>query len=38
VTADTGEDVVKEEHSSILGWIVGWYNYSGNKTGDSSGN
>jgi hypothetical protein len=28
VTAAAGEDVEKEEHSSIFGEIVSWYNYS----------
>ena len=31
VTADAGEDVDKEEHSSIVGGIASWYNYSGNQ-------
>jgi hypothetical protein len=26
VTADAGEDVEKEEHSSIAGGIASWYN------------
>jgi hypothetical protein len=26
VTADTGKDVEKEEHSSIAGGIASWYN------------
>jgi hypothetical protein len=38
VTADAGEDVEKEEHSSIVGGIASWYNYSGNKFGSSSEN
>ena len=38
VTADAGEDVEKEEHSSIAGGIVNWYNHSGNQSGDSSEN
>jgi hypothetical protein len=39
VTADAGEDLEKEEHSSIAGGIVvGWYNYSGNQSGGSSEN
>jgi hypothetical protein len=29
VTADAGEDVEKEEHSSIAGGIASWYNHSG---------
>jgi len=28
VTADTGEDVEKEEHPSIVGGIVAWYKHS----------
>ena len=38
VTADTGEDVEKEEHSSIVGGIAGLYNHSGNQSGGSSEN
>jgi hypothetical protein len=30
VTADAGEDVEKEEHSSIAGGIASWYNHSAN--------
>jgi len=30
VTTDAGEDVKKEEHSSIVGGIASWYNHSGN--------
>ena len=33
VTADAGEDVEKEEHSSIVGEIASWYNHSGNQSG-----
>jgi hypothetical protein len=36
VTADAGEDVEKEEHSSIAGGIASWYNHSGNQVGGSS--
>ena len=36
VTADAGEDVEKEEHSSIAGGIASWYNSSGNQFGGSS--
>jgi hypothetical protein len=36
VTADSGEDVEKEEHSSIAGGIANWYNHSGNQSGSSS--
>jgi hypothetical protein len=35
---DAGEDVAKEEHSSIAGGIASWYNHSGNQFGDSSEN
>jgi len=38
VTADAGEDVQKEEHSSIVGGISSWYNHSGNQSGSSSEN
>jgi hypothetical protein len=38
VTADAGEDVEKEEHSSIDGRIISWYNHSGNQFGSSSEN
>ena len=38
VTADAGKDVEKEEHSSIVGGIASWYNYSGNQSGGSSEN
>jgi hypothetical protein len=27
LTADTGENVEKEEHSSIAGGIASWYNH-----------
>ena len=33
-----GEDVDKEEHSSIAGGIASWYNHSGNQFGSSSEN
>jgi hypothetical protein len=36
VTADAGENVEKEKHSSIASRIVSWYNYSGNQCGGSS--
>jgi hypothetical protein len=36
VTADAGENVEKEEHSSIVGEIASLYNYSGNKSDGSS--
>jgi hypothetical protein len=38
VTADAGEDVDKEEHSSIVGGIASLYNHSGNQSGGSSEN
>jgi hypothetical protein len=38
VTADVGEDVEKEEHSSIVGGIASLYNHSGNQSGGSSEN
>jgi hypothetical protein len=38
VTADAGEDVEKEEHSSIAGGIGSLYNHSGNQSGGSSEN
>jgi hypothetical protein len=36
--ANAGEDVEKEEHSSIVGGIASLYNHSGNQSGASSGN
>jgi hypothetical protein len=38
VTADAGEDVEKEEHSSITGGIASWYKHSGNQSVISSEN
>jgi hypothetical protein len=38
VTADAGEDVEKEEHSSIAGGIASLYNHFGNQSCDSSEN
>ena len=38
VTADAGEDVKKEKHSSIAGGIASWYNHSGNQFCGSSEN
>jgi hypothetical protein len=32
VTAHVGEDVEKEEHSSIAGGIANWYNHFGNQS------
>jgi hypothetical protein len=36
MTADDGEDMQQEEHSSIAGVISSWYNHSGNQFGSSS--
>jgi hypothetical protein len=33
VTADTGQDVEKEEHPSIAGETGSWFNHSGNQFG-----
>jgi hypothetical protein len=38
VTADAGEDVKKEKHSSIADGTASWYNHSGNQFGSSSEN
>jgi len=38
VTTNAGEDVEKEEHSSIVGGIADWYSHSGNQSGGSSEN
>ena len=38
VTADAGEDMEKEEPSSIVGGIANQYNSSGNQCGGSSEN
>jgi hypothetical protein len=38
MAADAGEDVEKEEHSSIACGIESWYNYSGNQSVSSSEN
>jgi hypothetical protein len=38
VTADAGEDVEKEEHSSIAVEIASWYNHFGNRSGGFSEN
>jgi len=35
VTADAGEDVEKEKHSSIVGGIASWYNHSGNQSSEN---
>jgi len=32
VTADAGEDVEKEKHSSIVGAIASWDNHSGSSS------
>ena len=37
-TADAGEDVEKEEHSSIADGIASWHKHCGNQFGGSSGN
>jgi hypothetical protein len=37
-SADAGEDVEKEEYSSIAGGIASLYNHSGNQSGGSSEN
>jgi hypothetical protein len=36
VTEDAGEDMEKEEHSSIAGGITSWYDPSENQFGGSS--
>jgi hypothetical protein len=38
VTVDAGEDVEKEEYSSIVGGIASLYNHSGNQSGVPSDN
>jgi hypothetical protein len=38
MTADAGEDVEKEEHSSIVLGITRWFHNSGNQFGGSSEN
>jgi hypothetical protein len=38
VKADIGEDVEKEENSSIAGRIASWYNLLGNQSVGSSEN
>jgi hypothetical protein len=38
ITADAGDDVEKEEHSSIIVGIASLYNHSGNQSGSSSEN
>ena len=38
VTADTGKDMEKVEHSSIAGGITNLYNHSGNQSGSFSKN
>jgi hypothetical protein len=38
VLADPGEDVEKEEHSSIVSGIASWYNHSVNQSDGSSEN
>jgi hypothetical protein len=38
LTTHVGEDVKKEEYSSIAGRIANWYNHSENKSEASSEN
>jgi hypothetical protein len=38
MTADAGEVVEKDQHSSTAGGIASWYNHSGNQFGGSSEN
>jgi hypothetical protein len=38
VTTHVGEDVEKEEHSSIAGGTANWHNPSGNQSEGSSEN
>jgi len=38
VTVDAGENVEKEQHSSIAGEVANWYNNCGNQSGGSSEN
>jgi hypothetical protein len=38
VTTQVGEDMDKEERSSIAGGMAKWYNHSGNQFGGSSEN
>jgi hypothetical protein len=38
VTADAGEDMEREEHSSIVGGVTSWYNHSVNQFGSYSEN
>jgi hypothetical protein len=38
MTAHVVKDVEEEEHSSIDGGIINWYNHSGNQSGGSSEN
>jgi hypothetical protein len=38
VTTLIGEDVAKEEQSSIAGGMANWYNRSANQSGGSSEN
>jgi len=38
VTTDAGEDVEKEEHSSIVAGMANWYKHSGNQSEGSSEN
>jgi hypothetical protein len=36
MTTHVGEDMEREEHSSIAGKIANWYNHSVNQSGGSS--
>jgi hypothetical protein len=38
VTANAGEDVEKEDHSSMVGVIASFYNHYENQSGGSSEN
>jgi len=38
VTANSGENLEKEERSSIFGGIASWYHHSENQSGGSSEN
>jgi hypothetical protein len=38
VTAYVGDDVAKEDHSSIAVGIANWYNHYGNQSGGFSEN
>jgi hypothetical protein len=38
MTTDSGKDMEEEDHFSIVGGIVSWYNPSGNQSSYSSEN